>query len=203
MYTIFINDLTLRITKNEPAQGVTKVVEGDPRSWIEKHWKSFNSKRDSGSIYVVADDPTEFWEALKERFTRIEAAGGLVTNTNGEILFIKRLGKWDLPKGKLESGEDIPTCALREVEEECGITGHRILEEMPSTYHTYKLGDTHIMKKTYWFWMKVEGSPDLTPQTEEDITETVWLKEREWSKVEKNTYPSIKSLLETYRIRYK
>lgn len=133
----------------------------------------------------------------------IEAAGGLVTDTNGEILFIKRLGKWDLPKGKLEEGEDVPTCALREVEEECGIEGHRIVEELPNTFHTYTMGDTPILKKTYWYWMKVDGRPELTPQTEEDITETIWLKEKDWNKVEKNTYPSIRSLLETYRFRYK
>ncbi len=202
MYTIFINDLTVHITNKAPAVGKVKEVKDDFRVWLDSHWKEF-TKVKSGRVYVVAEDIDELWRLITNRYQLIEAAGGLVTDSNGEILFIKRLGKWDLPKGKLEEGEDIRECALREVEEECGIEGHRIVEELPSTYHTYKMGDTPILKRTHWYWMKIDGRPDLTPQAEEDITESVWLREQEWGKVEKNTYPSIKSLLETYRFRYK
>ena len=53
--------------------------------------------------------------------TKIIAAGGLVTNKHNELLMIFRRAKWDLPKGKLDEGESIEACAVREVEEETGI----------------------------------------------------------------------------------
>ncbi|MEK9830598.1 MAG: NUDIX hydrolase, partial [Schleiferiaceae bacterium] len=37
----------------------------------------------------------------------LTAAGGWVKNGRGEVLWIYRLGHWDLPKGKLESGENM------------------------------------------------------------------------------------------------
>lgn len=203
MYTIFINDLTVHLSSIAPKQGEVLEVSSDLRVWLDNHWNSVVSHRGSTHLYIVTDAVEELWNLINKRYMRIEAAGGLVKNSHGEVLFIHRLNKWDLPKGKLEAHENIEECALREVEEECGLEGHYIVEELPSTYHTYTLKDTPIMKKTYWYLMRVEGRPDLIPQTEEDITQTVWLKESEWSKVEKQTYPSIKSLLETYRFRYK
>lgn len=203
MYTIFINDLTVHITRKAPAIGKVVEVTEDSRIWLDKHWESIVSKPKNMHLYVVTNTPDDLWSYIGKRYQHIEAAGGLVRNTLGEVLFIHRLGKWDLPKGKLEEGEEIRECALREVEEECSLTGHTIIEEFPSTYHTYTMGETPVMKRTYWYLMRVEGRPDLAPQTEEDITETIWLKEADWKQVEQNTYPSIKSLLETYRFRYK
>ena len=55
------------------------------------------------------------YQALLEQFTYIRAAGGLVFNDANELLMIVRRGKWDLPKGKVEAGEDVVTAALREV----------------------------------------------------------------------------------------
>jgi ADP-ribose pyrophosphatase YjhB (NUDIX family) len=50
----------------------------------------------------------------------VMAAGGLVENEHGEILLIYRKKHWDLPKGKLDAGETLEECAVREVEEETG-----------------------------------------------------------------------------------
>ena len=52
---------------------------------------------------------------------KITAAGGKVINPKGEILFIFRNNKWDLPKGKAEDNESIADTAIREVKEEVGI----------------------------------------------------------------------------------
>ncbi len=64
-------------------------------------------------------------EKLKKAFFKlfkpVTAAGGLVENEKGEVLLIFRRGKWDLPKGKLDPGETIEQCAVREVEEETGL----------------------------------------------------------------------------------
>ena len=57
----------------------------------------------------------------------VTAAGGWVENSFGEVLWIHRLGQWDLPKGKLESGEAIDECAVREVEERVNARGEALI----------------------------------------------------------------------------
>lgn len=105
------------------------------------------------------------------------AAGGVVYNANaGTILLIKRSGVWDLPKGKLEKGETIPECAVREVEEETGLKGLKIISDLCETYHEYSEGSKQIGKTTYWFLMNGETvtKQKLIPQREEGITELKW-----------------------------
>ena len=90
------------------------------------------------------------------------------------ILWIQRNGKWDLPKGKIETGEEIAAAAIREVEEECGISAPQIKRRLPNTYHTYRLKGQAILKRTYWFEMYYQGNESLIPQEEEDITTAKW-----------------------------
>jgi NAD+ diphosphatase len=61
------------------------------------------------------------FKKLKEKIPVQKAGGGLVYNKNGEILFIFRNGKWDLPKGGKEKREKMKLTAMREVEEETGV----------------------------------------------------------------------------------
>ena len=106
------------------------------------------------------------------------AAGGVVFNAKaGTMLLIKRNGVWDLPKGKLETGETIPECAVREVEEETGLKGLKIISDLCETYHEYSEGSKQIGKTTYWFLMNGETvtKQKLTPQREEGITELKWV----------------------------
>lgn len=132
------------------------------------------------SIYAgvyLHSDADELLNAFKAQLTVIQAAGGLVF-TNGadkQVLLIFRRGKWDLPKGKLDSGEDLETCAIREVEEETGLKGASILQPLSLTYHTYHEGGVHILKESHWFLMKASSAVPLTPQTEEDIEECKWI----------------------------
>ncbi|MBK9671561.1 MAG: NUDIX domain-containing protein [Bacteroidetes bacterium] len=74
--------------------------------------------------------------ALNSIYTKIEAAGGIVKNKQGQLLFIFRHGKWDLPKGKIEKGENEQDAALREVEEECGIAELTLQKKLTTTFHT-------------------------------------------------------------------
>ncbi len=55
----------------------------------------------------------------------------------GEVLFMFRRGKWDLPKGKLDPGETLEACALREVEEETGVGQLELKNFLLVTEHTY------------------------------------------------------------------
>ena len=137
----------------------------------------------------------ENWQDFCSKFIIIEASGGLVFNKDEQILMIFRNGKWDLPKGKLEEGESIENCAIREVEEECGISNLQITEKLTDTYHIYKHKGKKILKRTFWFKMKSNFDGDLISQTEEGIMKVVWVERHEIQKKLKNSYGNIKALL--------
>ncbi len=128
----------------------------------------------------------------------IVAAGGIVENEEGKILLQFRRGKWDLPKGKLDEGETIEECALREVEEETGLNSIELGGLAGITNHQYTEKGENINKQTYWFAMKVSGSQKLTPQTEEDILELRWVAENELEYYLSNTFPNIIEIIEKY-----
>lgn len=129
---------------------------------------------------------------------KIIAAGGIVKNEQGEILFQFRRGKWDLPKGKLDEGETIEECAVREVEEETGLKNIQLGELVDKTTHFYKEKGKEIEKETYWYAMKVQGEQQLVPQIEEDILELRWVKEIDLKEYLSNSYSNIIDIVEKY-----
>jgi 8-oxo-dGTP pyrophosphatase MutT (NUDIX family) len=139
-------------------------------------------------------------KAFKERFSLVEAAGGIVEK-NGKVLFICRLGKWDLPKGKIEKGESPEEASVREVEEECGVKA-KLLKHIGDTWHTYpdrNGGD--VLKKTYWYAMQCLDDSKMTPQLEEQITDIRWItidSQKQVSDVMSNTYSSIRHIFQAY-----
>lgn len=141
-------------------------------------------------------------EKLKETFFKnfkvIEAAGGIVQNEKKEILFINRLGKWDLPKGKIEKGEKEEVCAVREVTEETGVKGIHLKKKIGETYHVYDEFGKHFLKISYWYYMTCSSNQTLIPQTGENITEVKWVKTKDIKEPMENTYPSIKNILSTF-----
>jgi len=189
MYKVFINDSVLVFTDTPSAQS-----------------QKFTGKEQLEQLIAQLEDAslqevilqTENLEAAFEIFadscTIIEAAGGLVFNAEGQLLMIHRLGKWDLPKGKIETGEEIAAAAIREVEEECGISAPQIKRRLPNTYHTYRLKGQAILKRTYWFEMYYQGNESLIPQEEEDITTAKWCAALEVEQNLENTYGNIKAL---------
>ncbi len=141
------------------------------------------------------NDLDQLKKAFYKKFTVIKAAGGKVKNEAGEILLIFRRGKWDLPKGKLDKGETLEECAIREVQEETGLQNISLIQPLPVTYHTYHEGSRFILKESYWYDMKAEGRQSLVPQKEEDITEIKWVHPAELEKYISNSYPSVADIL--------
>lgn len=127
----------------------------------------------------------------------IHAAGGMVRNETGEVLFMFRRGKWDLPKGKLDPGETLEACALREVEEETGVVNLEIKKFLLVTEHLYQERGQSILKKSHWYLMTCPSEQKLVPQTEEDITELRWIGPADINIVERNTYPAILDVLKS------
>tara|TARA_B100001250_G_scaffold120135_1_gene101928 strand:- start:340 stop:942 length:603 start_codon:yes stop_codon:yes gene_type:complete len=130
------------------------------------------------------------WLRIINSFSFIEAAGGLVRRSNKELLFILKNGKWDLPKGKIDFGENPEQAAIREVKEETGLLYLEVINFISETYHLYN-DKCIILKKTFWFLMKTNDFAELIPQKEEGITDLKWFPENKTPK----TYNSINDVI--------
>lgn len=141
------------------------------------------------------------WQAFNTHTEDVHAAGGLLANAAGELLCIHRLGHWDLPKGKVEAGEDLPTAAAREVHEECGVPLPVVGAPFATTYHVYGPED-RLMKVTHWFEMQPAPGTDTTalqPQTEEGITEVRWAGPAALEQLEVGAFGNIARLMSAWR----
>lgn len=137
----------------------------------------------------------ELKKAIWKKFNVIKAGGGLVFNDKNEILLMYRRGKWDLPKGKLDKGETIEECAIRETIEETGLKDVTIIAPLPTTYHTYEENGKAFLKESYWYTMKAKGKQELVPQEAEQITAVEWVPVKQLKTYIDNTYPSVLDVL--------
>lgn len=130
----------------------------------------------------------------------IKAGGGLVFNEKDELLMIFRRGFWDLPKGKLDEGETIEACAVREIKEETGLQQVTLGKFIGITEHQYfdKFINKEATKQSHWYAMTANGSQTLLPQTEEDITEIRWVSKQELPLLLSKSYPSIVEIVNKY-----
>ena len=197
MYKVFVNEKKLTLSKY-------------PED-IEKnlHYEGFASleiavdlleNTSCPEMNVYGENIEEIWEDFTHMFKVIEAAGGVVKNQNGEILFIYRIGKWDLPKGKIEKGESLEQAALREIEEETGLKELVLEEFLNNTFHLYtERNGEKILKTTYWFRINYVGNAAPTPQIEEGITKASWKNTEEINQeVLPRTFQNIKLILNEY-----
>ena len=193
MYTVFFDDKKILVTNT-----LKKTYKKKYRIFTLKDLsvEAFVKKIDgykSGKFLFYIDSPDPLKE-FEKAFTLIQAGGGVVRNPQGRILFIKRRGKWDLPKGKLEIGEDISECAQREVEEETGVKGLFVLGKRVVTYHIYKQDQRWYLKETHWYNMYSDSKEDLHPQKEEDIEVCAWKKPKKLKKLLKNSFSSLQEV---------
>ncbi|PQJ34454.1 hypothetical protein BSZ35_07425 [Salinibacter sp. 10B] len=110
----------------------------------------------------------------------VAAGGGYVTRSLPEdiaVLLIHRRGVWDLPKGHQDPGEDLETCALREVKEEVGIKTLHLRRPLGTTQHGYPDGDMYAVKTTYWYLMQTPER-SFSPEQNEGIRRVAWAR---WS----------------------
>jgi 8-oxo-dGTP pyrophosphatase MutT (NUDIX family) len=132
----------------------------------------------SGTLHLTDAAAYQAWyEAFRHRFRYLEAAGGVVS-TGSAILVIHRLGNLDLPKGKIEPGENPAQAAVREIEEETGLHGVFVQANVQPfcTWHVYEQRGEWHLKKTWWFACGVSiADTALTPQHEEGIAAAWWM----------------------------
>lgn len=214
---IFVRDIPVNILTKSDNRDFTRTTFTNSSEFRPsgKHDKLFF--KNTGSKYIIAflkllqgksieglsevtflvDDIKAFKKQLKNEFHFIKAAGGIVENSQQEILLIKRLGKWDLPKGKADKGENAKTTAEREVEEECGVK-IKISKKVSSSWHTYTQKGQTVIKRTKWFRMDLISDRRMKPQTEEGIEEIKWISIDNLDIYMENTYSSIQFILEKY-----
>ncbi|GAA4315220.1 NUDIX domain-containing protein [Mucilaginibacter gynuensis] len=193
-YRIYINQTVILITETAPEKvEADQLIDAQTFSLKTIYPKILKSGK--AVFYVVCEDAKAFIKKIEAATTTIVAAGGLVKNEDGHFLFIYRNDKWDLPKGKIEKGEGIKEGAVREVEEECGISVNKLGKKICKTYHVYTIKKEVVLKKTHWYKMKYKGQEKLKPQKEEGITDVRWFKKGQVGTIVENTFPSIMDVL--------
>lgn len=159
--------------------------------------EAFKSGTAPETVHAVCGDTGTARKLLYGEFREVNAAGGVVTDDTGRFLLIRRNSLWDLPKGHQEEGEDIRDTALREVEEETGVSGLRPGELICITDHCYLRDGIWHLKHTWWYAMSYDGKCALTPQTEEGISEVTMVLKEDLGALLEDTYPSIREVFRT------
>jgi ADP-ribose pyrophosphatase YjhB (NUDIX family) len=193
MYKVFVNDKPIILTTQVEQEtdfknyllntvNLTKVIK-------ELNTTSLKEVR------LIHKNKDKLLKKFLKKLPNVVAGGGKVYNENGDILFIYRNGKWDLPKGKTEGRETIEETAIREVTEETGVNGLEIIKPLETTYHIFKRNGRNKIKVTFWFEMKSSFKGNLYAQVEEGITKVEWLNKEQTIEALENSYANIKLLI--------
>ena len=193
-YTIYFGASALHIsTKAESADACIMHACAQEKNLRAKLTKKVEFSK---SVTLITDDPNATFGALCKEFKVVRAAGGVVTNSKGELLMIRLRNRWDLPKGHIEAEEDSRTAALREVEEETGITAEALDNEpLATTWHAYNIYGPWELKSTDWWRMRTTHDAALTPQENEGITEVRWMDCEARTEALAESYETIKEVV--------
>jgi len=194
MYKVFVNDRPLFLTNEILKETDFQFFLLDSVDVEQVIVKMFQNK--IHKAYLYHPDEKEIMKKLKSKIPVNKAGGGLVYNKNGDVLFIFRNGKWDLPKGGIKKEELIEVCAIREVEEETGVSGLKISTKLQKTYHIFKRNGSYKLKITHWFEMKTDFEGIPVGQIEEGIEKVAWLNQEQIKEALKNSYENIKLLFQ-------
>lgn len=192
MYKVFVNDIPIILSTEKD---IGKRYKSIPIKTVKL--KKLIKKLYKGEqlyINLYHSKEKKLLKHLRKKLKLYIAGGGLVYNSKNEILFIHRNGRWDIPKGKIEKGESIEECAIREVEEETGVKGLEITKPLEKTFHVFKRSGKFCLKETYWFEMRTTSTETLTPQKKEGITKAKWLNFEKSQKALDKSYENVKLL---------
>lgn len=192
MYKVFINDKPLFLTSVLQKETDFQYFLLDTVDLQKLIAQYFAGQVSNAHLYHPDED--SILKRFKEKITVNKAGGGLVENSEGQVLFIFRNGRWDLPKGGIEKDETIEQTAIREVEEETGCKNLKINKRLQKTFHIFKRNGEYKLKITYWFSMTTSYKGALSGQAEEGIEKVVWVNKNEIPELLKNSYQNIKLL---------
>ena len=183
--------------KNQSAQNQSIInLDGLKKEQILDEFVKFAHQDSTTLLTFETENLENGFERFRKAFKYIYAAGGLIEKEN-KFLFIFRLKRWDLPKGKLDMGEAPEEAAIRECEEECGITQLTITKTLEPTFHIYAHKGSYALKKTYWYSMSTKHEGILVPQLEENIEKVEWFTKSQIQEIVlTNSYPAILSVIQ-------
>ncbi|KIX22955.1 NUDIX hydrolase [Flavobacterium sp. 316] len=194
MYKVFVNDKPLFLTNKVQKEVNFQIFLLESIDIKKLIVKMFQNKIEKAFLYHP--DEKLIMKTLKAKIPVVKAGGGLVYNEKGEVLFIFRNGKWDLPKGGTEKNETIEETAMREVEEETGVSGLSVVKKLEKTYHVFKRNGHYKLKQTYWFEMKSTFKGLPKGQEDEGIEKVEWVEPERIPELLENSYENIKLLFE-------
>jgi len=122
-----------------------------------------------------------------------EKSAGIILKCNDKYLLLHYdAGHWDLAKGHVEEGESDKQAALRELEEETGITEVTFLPKFEETIHyVFKRGSKSVSKDVVFFLATIDKEDVNLSHEHKDF---VWLPiEKAVAKV---TFKTAKEVLE-------
>ncbi|MDO1499841.1 NUDIX domain-containing protein [Winogradskyella maritima] len=191
-YTVYVGDKPIVLTTDfkEEDNSKTFLLKSVKMGKVIK----LLNKTDIAEVRLVDKNVDKLLKRFLKKLPKVTAGGGKVFNAKGDILFIYRNDKWDLPKGKTEKKESIEDSAIREVEEETGVKDLKIVKPLPKTYHIFKRNGRHKVKITHWFEMKTDYTGPLHPEENEGITKVEWLNSKSSEDALHNSYANIKLL---------
>ena len=198
-YTIYFGDAKVVIASSKPADcdvwlGVDDYLSVSRAKIIKK-------VETDKFVTILSPSPEQTFKAIAEQFHMVYAAGGVVRNDRGELLMILLRGRWDLPKGHIEAGEESSVAALREVKEETGVDAEIVgCEPLKSTLHAYDTYGRWELKRTDWWQMRA-SSEALCAQTEEGIVGVEWCTGEVLSERINRSYLTIKEVVATLAVK--
>ncbi|WP_424494994.1 NUDIX hydrolase [Salinimicrobium sp. GXAS 041] len=192
MYKVFVNDIPIILsTEEDMGEKYTSL------SLKEANFTTIIKNINKGKLLYVNlyhKKEEKLIKHLLKKLPVVTAAGGLVYNEKGEMLFIHRNGRWDLPKGKVEKKESLEDGAIREVEEETGVKDLKISDFLLKTYHIFQRGGKYKLKVTHWYEMRTNYTGPLVPEESEGIKKAKWKNEKKAIKALEKSYANIKLL---------
>lgn len=203
MYKVYVNGVSVFLGTPEsvgelgllPAKDVYNTPYLGKKKQILQYLDLLDKNKNIRTVVFYAENASALWADFCACFTQLEAAGGVVTNAEHELLVFYRRGNWDMPKGKIDSGETPEQAAVREVQEETGLQHLHLGPFLVHTWHTYTEKGKRILKRTWWYQMTTSDTK-VVPQTEEDIEEIRWVNPIAWLAEKPEVYESIRDVIQ-------